>query len=205
MRFATAAALVLAVVVAPLTRAAAWSPDPQVQRVLTRGQAWAEVLPDAQGAGLIHAAIDIPAPPKTVWSVMTDCKLASRLIISVTSCKVLRADPGARWDIREQVTKGGVFFPSLRNIFRSDYQPYSLIRFHRLGGDLKIEEGEWRLEPLDGGAGTRVIYINRVALDIWAPAFLVRAGAKRDTPKALMNLRRESLAAVRQETANNDS
>jgi hypothetical protein len=189
-----AALLAAAAAVGP---ACAWAPDPQIERTLAGGQAWAEVLPDAGGAGLIHAAIDIAAPPRVVWSVMTDCRLASRLVISVTSCKVLQSDPKSRWDIREQVTRGGIFFPALHNVFRSDYQPYSLIRFHRLSGDLKIEEGEWRLEPIDGGAGTRVIYINRVALDIWAPAFLVRAGVKKDTPKVLLNLRRESVAAAR--------
>ena len=83
---------------------------------------------------------------------MTDCRLASKLVVNVTSCKVLQSDAKARWDVREQVTRGGLFFPPIHNVFRSDYQPYSQIRFHRLSGDLKIEEGEWRLEPLDGGA-----------------------------------------------------
>jgi hypothetical protein len=129
---------------------------------------------------------------------MTDCRLASKLVVTVTSCKVLQSDPNARWDVREQVTRGGLFFPSIHNVFRSDYQPYSLIRFHRLSGDLKIEEGEWRLEPLAGGAGTRVTYINRVAVNLFAPAFMVRAGIKRDTPKVLMNLRRESVAVAHQ-------
>ena len=182
------------------TAASAWAPDLQVDRQLRQGQAWAEVLPDRDGAGLIHAAIDIPAPPKTVWSIMTDCRLAAKLVISVTSCKVLQSDPRAGWDVREQVTRGGLFFPSLRNVFRSDYQPFSLIRFHRLAGDLKIEEGEWRLEALNGGAATRVIYVNRVAVNLFAPAFLVRAGIKHDTPQVLLNLRRESLAAAHQGT-----
>jgi hypothetical protein len=187
----------MAAIVAPTCPLLAWAPDPGVERTLAEGKAWAEVLPDTDGAGLIHAAIDIAAPPKTVWSVMTDCRLASKLVVSVTSCKVLQSDPQARWDVREQVTRGGLFFPAIRNVFRSDYQPYSEIRFHRLSGDLKIEEGEWRLEPLDGGAATRVIYVNRVAVNLFAPAFMVRAGIRKDTPKVLMNLRRESLAAIR--------
>ena len=196
-----AAVVVLAIVAAPACPAFAWAPDQRVEKTLAQGQAWAEVLPDTDGAGLIHAAIDIAAPPKTVWSVMTDCRLAAKLVATVTSCKVLQSDPQARWDVREQVTRGGLFFPALHNVYRSDYQRYSLIRFHRLSGDLKIDEGEWRLEPLDGGAGTRVIYVNRVAVNLFAPAFLVRAGIKNDTPKVLMNLRRESLAAVHQASA----
>jgi len=199
-----AAFILLAVVAAPIRSAFAWAPDSRVEKTLAQGQAWAEVLPDTDGAGLIHAAIDIAAPPKTVWTVMTDCRLAAKLVVTITSCKVLQSDPRARWDVREQVTRGGLFFPALHNVYRSDYQRYSLIRFHRLSGDFKIEEGEWRLEPLDGGAGTRVIYINRVAVNLFAPVFLVRAGIKSDTPKVLMNLRRESLAAVRQASAGAD-
>jgi hypothetical protein len=198
-----AVALLIAVAV-PIGPAFAWAPDPAVEKVLSRGQAWAEVLPDRDGAGLIHAAIDIAAPPRTVWSVMTDCRLASRLVTTVTSCQVLQSDPQAQWDVREQVTRGGVFFPALHNVFRSDYRPYSQIRFHRLSGDLKIEEGEWRLEPLDGGAATRVVYTNRVAVNLFAPAFIVRAGIRNDTPKVLMNLRRESLAAKKSPRACGD-
>ena len=200
MKLSPAVCAVYAAVVMLATAASAWAPDMKVDRQLRQGQAWAEVLPDRDGAGLIHAAIDIAAPPKTVWSIMTDCRLAAKLVSSVTSCKVLQSDPRAGWDVREQVTRGGLFFPSLRNVFRSDYQPFSLIRFHRLAGDLKIEEGEWRLEALNGGAATRVIYVNRVAVNLFAPAFLVRAGIKHDTPQVLLNLRRESLAASHQGT-----
>lgn len=177
--------------------ALAWAPSAQVQRQLTDGQAWAEVLPDAGGAAVIHAAIDIAAPPKTVWSIMTDCRMAARLVTTVTSCKVVQGDPKSGWDVREQVTRGNFFMPAIRNVFRSDYQPYSLIRFRKVGGDLKAEDGEWVLQPLNGGSRTRVIYINRVAADIPLPAGLVRAGMRRDTPKVLVNLRREAMAAAK--------
>ena len=195
MKPAVPAVLLAGAIVAAASPSLAWAPDPAVERTLAQGKAWAEVVPDTEGAGLIHAAIDIAAPPRTVWSVLTDCRLAAKLVATVTRCTVVQADPQARWDVRDQVTRGGLFFPALRNVFRSDYQPYSLIRFHRVSGDLRIEEGEWRLEPIDGGAGTRVIYTNRVAVNLIAPAFIVRAGIRRDTPKVLMNLRRESLAA----------
>ncbi len=158
--------------------------------------AWADVQPSTDGAGLIHAAINIAAPPRTVWAVMTDCRMASRLITTMTSCRIVDGDQRSGWDVREQVTKANFFVPEMRNVFRSDYHPYTVIRFHRTSGDLKIMEGEWRLEPINGGAGTQLIYVNRIAANVVAPAFLVRASLKRDTPKALMNLRRESVQAA---------
>jgi hypothetical protein len=87
--------------------------------------------------------------------------------------------------------------PTVHNVFRSDYQPYSVIRFRKAGGDLKVEDGEWLLQPLNGGTATRVIYINHVDANILAPAALVRAVMRRDTPKVMVNLRRESLAAAK--------
>ena len=194
---AGAAPILAAALLASASGAMAWSPDAQAQRSLTRGEPWADVAPSTDGAAVIHAAIDIAAPPRAVWAVMTDCKMASRLVVTVTVCKIIQGDERAGWDVREQVTRGNLFVPGIRNVFRSDYQPYTLIRFHRLSGDLRIEEGEWRLAPIDGGAGTQVIYVNRVAANITAPAFLVRAGMKHDTSDVLMNLRRESLALAR--------
>jgi hypothetical protein len=176
----------------------AWAPDAGQQRSLVGGKTVSEVSAADDGAGLIHAAIDIAAPPKVVWTVMNDCRIIRKLITSAVDCRILQGDAGrGGWDVRETVTKGGFFVPTIHNVYRSDYQPYSLIRFRKAGGDLRVEEGEWRLEALNGGAGTRVIYVNLVAANILAPGPLVREGMRKDTAKVLVNLRRESLAVAR--------
>jgi hypothetical protein len=191
-------AIIALVVLALPPAASAWAPDARQQSALTGGKIVSEVLPADDGAGLIHAAIDIDAPPKVVWAVMNDCRYIRRLITSAVDCRILQGDAGrSGWDVRETVTKGGFFIPTIHNIYRSDYQPYSLIRFRKAGGDLRVEEGEWRLEALDGGAGTRVIYVNLVAANILVPGGLVREGMRKDTAKVLVNLRRESLSAPR--------
>lgn len=191
------AILALIVLAVPLG-AVAWAPDAGQQRLLVGGKTVSEVVAGDDGAGLIHAAIDIAAPPKVVWSVMNDCRYIRKLITSAVDCRILQGDAGrGGWDIRETVTRGGFFIPTIHNVYRSDYQPYSLIHFRKAGGDLRVEEGEWRLEALNGGAGTRVIYVNLVAANILAPASLVREGMRKDTAKVLVNLRRESLTAPR--------
>ena len=178
------------------SRSLAWDPDTATAQSLARGGVFADVTGEAQGVGLVRAAIDIAAPPQLVWRVMTDCRETPKLITSAAPCRVLSADPAGAWDVREQVTKGGLIIPDIRNVYRSDYQPYALIRFHRVAGDLRVEEGEWRLVPLDGGRGTRVLYLNRLAANLVAPDFLVREGLRRDTPKVLENLRRECLSKL---------
>ena len=163
-------------------------------RALSAGQPYSEVSSAADGAGLIHAVIDVPAPPKLVWTVMNDCRVIQKLITSAQSCRVIQGDADhGGWDVKETVTKGYLFIPSIHNVYRSDYQPYSLIRFRKAGGDLKVEQGEWRLEALNNGSATRVYYENLVAADIMLPASLVREGMRRDTAKVLVNLRKEVL------------
>jgi len=159
---------------------------------LRAGLPWITVGLDGDAA-LIHAAIDIPAPAERIWKAMTDCRYAARLVTNVTRCRVLSQGPG--WDIREHVTAGNMFLPTLRNVFRSDYEPYRRIRFQRVDGDLKAMQGEWGLTAFNEGKWTRVTYENRLAARILAPAAMVRAGLRKDTPKVLVNLRNVSTGA----------
>jgi hypothetical protein len=171
--------------------ALAWAPTASAEQDLKDGRPVSQVDPAPDGAVMIHAAIDIPAPPKVVWTVMSDCAKANRLVVTVTSCRILQSDPAHNTEVRETVTKGNLIVPTIHNVVREELQPYSLIKFKKAGGDLKEEQGEWRLVAMDGGSGTRVIYENLVSADIMAPAPLVRAGMRRDVAKVMMNLKRE--------------
>jgi uncharacterized protein YndB with AHSA1/START domain len=191
MRASPIAALIAAAAALTASQALAWDPPAAAMASLRAGGAWADVAAEPQGVGLIHGVVDIAAPPQAVWRVMTDCRETPKLITSADPCRVISADPKGAWDVREQVTRGSLLTPTIHNIYRSDYQPFTLIRFHRVGGDLKLEDGEWRLVPLNGGRATRVLYTNRIATNLLAPAALVQAALKNDTPKVLLNLRRE--------------
>ena len=168
---------------------------PRAESVLGRGQPFVEVRRDPDGeSGLILGAIEIDAPAEAVFRVVTDCELAPRMVASLKSCRVLERDPAGRWDVREYVSKM-TFLPPVRNVFRSDYEPPGRVRFHRVGGDLKVFEGEWRIEP--EGAGVRVIYENRVSAPFRVPGYLARLGLRLEVPQALLALRREVLAQAR--------
>src|SRR6201996_8905651 len=119
-------------------------PD-HAQAQLDRGRPYVEVSPGADGtSGVILAAIDVAAPQAAVWSVMTDCDLAPRMVANLKSCRVLERDPQGRWDIREEVSKM-TFMPSVRTVYREDFDPPHSMVFHATGGDLQIFEGQWRL------------------------------------------------------------
>jgi hypothetical protein len=167
----------------------AWAPTGQALATLATGRPWVSVTVDPAGeAALIRAAIDIPAPPEKVWTAMIDCRNAGLMVTNVASCRILSQGPG--WDVREHVTRGGPLIPAIRNVFRSDYEPFRRIRFHRVEGDLKAMRGEWGLIPLAAGRGTRVTYENHLSVRLFAPPALIRAGLRKDTPKVLENLRR---------------
>jgi hypothetical protein len=155
------------------------------------------VTPDAHGAaGVIHGQVDIDAPRAVVWAIMIDCGRAASLMVNVRYCHVLQRDPAGRWDVREQATKASLL-PGVRIVMRSDYDAPHTVAFHRTDGDFKILEGEWRLEPLDGGARTRVFYESRMSSPFVAPGFIVRAVLRADLPTTLENLRKASEAQVK--------
>ncbi|RAK59553.1 polyketide cyclase [Phenylobacterium hankyongense] len=185
--WACAAALFLA---AP---AAAFDLPPRAMAALAQGRPYVDVQPDPDGSsGLIRAAIDVPAPVTVIWTVMTDCDLAPKLVADLKSCRVLEADPAGAWDVREYISRM-TFLPPVRNVFRSDYEPERRIRFRRTAGDLAVFDGEWRLEPQAAGA-VRVFYESRVTAPFHVPGPLARIALRREVPTALLALRRASVA-----------
>jgi uncharacterized membrane protein len=184
-----ALALLFALVAATAVRAA--EPAATGDAALRQGRPLVDVRADPGGdGGVIRAAIDIAAPPEVVFRVVTDCELAPKMVSSLKSCRILERDPAGRWDVREQVSKM-TLLPSVRNVFRSDYDPPGYVRFHRVDGDLKVYEGEWRIEPLPGG--TRVSYFSRVSTPFRVPRAFARMSLRMQVPQALLALRRECL------------
>jgi uncharacterized membrane protein len=189
-------ALFLAAALLAPSAAAALELPARAEALLERGRPYVEVRPDADGSsGMIRAAIDVAAPEAVVWAVMTDCDLAPTMVANLKSCRILERDPQGRWDIREEVTRP-IFTPSVRTVYREDFEPTHRMTFHRTDGDLKVLEGEWRLEP--HGEAVRVTYEARVAAPFAVPGWVARLAMRRDVPQALLALRREALARAGQ-------
>jgi len=168
---------------------------------LRKGRPYVEVRSDPGGdGGMIRASIEIAAPPEVVFQVVTDCDLAPKMVTSLKSCRILKRDPAGRWDVREQVSKM-TLLPSVRNVFRSEYDPPHHVSFHRVDGDLRVYDGDWWIEPVEGGS--RVTYESRVSTPFRVPGPLARWGMRMQVPQALQALRRESLARVAGAAASN--
>jgi hypothetical protein len=175
--------------------ALAWVPSPGEALSLSKGQMILEVTPDKDGvSGAIRAGIEIEARPDAVWRALVDCDLAAKMVANLHSCRVLERDPEGRFDIREHVSKPVLFFPPVRNIFRSDYDPPRGFRIHRTGGDLKVLEGQWKLISLRDGARTRALYEGRAAAPFSVPRPIARLVLREQVATGLIALRRESMA-----------
>lgn len=171
--------------------------SPEQIATLATGSAVVDVTADPEGgAGVVRAAIDIPAEPGQVWATMIDCERAPRFVKGLKSCRVLERDNAGLWDVREHIVQWLSLLPSTRSEFRSEYVQERSIRFRRTGGDLKALDGEWQLMPLKQGRGTRLTYVARVDPGLPLPDAMVRAAIEADLPRTLEALRHEAVSAT---------
>jgi uncharacterized protein YndB with AHSA1/START domain len=172
--------------------------DPAWIARLEAGEIALDVHPDPRGqGGEVRAVIDIAAPPAIVWGAILDCERAARMTPSVKRCRVLSRTEDGRSEMREHLVRWSFLAPAIRSFSRLELDPRRTIRFRCTGGDIKVCDGSWRLEPLAGGRSTRVIYENRATAPYALPAGFVTMAMRRDVPAALKALRRESLEASR--------
>lgn len=139
----------------------------------------------------VFGAIDINASAETIWNVMLDCPRNVKMVKDMKSCKVLETSPDGNWDIREQKIRVSVLLPKTRSVFRSDYITYQEIRIRKEAGDMKIQDGLWKLTPLANGK-TRLTYRAAMQPNFPAPKSFIRKGMKKEIPNVLKNLRKES-------------
>jgi uncharacterized membrane protein len=153
------------------------------------------VEPDTKvNAAHVRASIDIAAPPPIVWAVITDCARSPHIIPNLESCRIIKHDPGGRWDIREHIINWASQMPKLRTVVRTSYELGHRMLFKRVDGDMRISEGKWRVEPMANAHATRLYYNAPVAPSFPAPEFLVERTVHTDLPNVLRAIQSASLS-----------
>jgi len=147
---------------------------------------------EARSAAHVRASIDIAAPPQTVWSVITDCARAPRIIPNLESCHILKHDPAGHWDIREHVINWAALMPKIHTVVRTNYETGKRIIFKRVDGDMRVSQGEWKLEP--NAHGTHLSYNALVAPNFPVPEFMIEHAVHEDMPNMLRAIERASEA-----------
>jgi ribosome-associated toxin RatA of RatAB toxin-antitoxin module len=185
--------LVLAVL-PPLAVAAAgdWTADPAVQRRLAAGQvvvAAASVVDPEHPRGHVSAAVRIDSSPEAIWSVMTDCRQARLFVPGLKGCRRIDGASDGSWEDIEHEVRYSWWLPTVRYVFRAQYDRPHRIDTRRISGDLKEEEGTWRLTPAADAAATIVEYEVYIDPGFWIPQALITRSLRKDLPAALAGLR----------------
>ena len=137
----------------------------------------------------VSAVIDIGASPAAVWAVLADCARAPEVIPHLESCRIVERDSSGRWDIREHIINPPLL-PRIRTLVRNDFNPPRRFAFKLIGGDMRVSDGAWTLQPLNGG--TRVSYDAVIAPKFSAPQFLITRALSQDFPAMLKSIQRAS-------------
>jgi ribosome-associated toxin RatA of RatAB toxin-antitoxin module len=185
-------ALVLALFeTAAVAAQSTWVTDPAIQQRLAAGEVVVATtaIDPAHPRGRVRAAVRIPAAPDEIWKIVTDCREALSFVPGLRHCRLVDGAADGSWQDVEHEMRYSWLLPTVRYVFRADYDRPHRIDFHRISGDLKEEEGTWLFTPTADGAGTVVEYEVYVDPGFWIPQALVAPTLRRDTRTVLTGLR----------------
>ena len=168
-----------------------WVRDPAIQQRLAAGEVVVatSAIDPAHPRGRVRAAVRIPAAPDAIWKIVTDCREALSFVPGLRHCRLVEGAADGSWQDVEHEVRYSWLLPTVRYVFRADYDRPHRIDFHRISGDLKEEEGTWRFTPTADGVGTVVEYEVYVDPGFWIPRALVAPTLRRDSRAVLTALR----------------
>ena len=169
-----------------------WLAEPSVQLRLAAGEVVVQTATAADPAhprGLVRAAVFIRAPAETIWTVITDCRQTVSFVPGLRRCRSIARAADGRWEDIEHEVRYSWFMPTVRYVFRAEYDRPHRIDFHRISGDLKEQEGTWLLTQTPDGAATIVEYDLYLEPGFWVPQILINRTLRKDLPAILTGLR----------------
>jgi len=156
---------------------------------------WTE--PETGGAPTYCAEGVIDAPPAEVWKLVSKCADYVKNMPSISASKELsrEGDESTKFTTVCEVTADVPFpFSDLTSVSRATLtvdaksgnyaREWTLIR-----GDYEVNEGSWRLVPVDGGAKTKVTYRIHVKPKLALPDSMIRRTQETRLPQVIQYLR----------------
>ena len=145
------------------------------------------VLDKAEQTGRANATVRIRAGREVVWSLITSCAEALKLVPGLVDCKVLETAPDRSWQRIRHVMDYSWLVPRLTYEILATYEKPARVSIERVSGDLSTLKVSWILKS--DGDYTIAQYSVDLAPGFWVPRWLVRGALKRDLPKMLRALR----------------
>jgi hypothetical protein len=147
----------------------------------------AVALDAGEQSGSASATVRIHARREVIWSLITSCAEALRLVPGLVACEVMETAPDGSWQRIRHVLDYSWYVPKLTYEIRASYDRPSRVSIDRISGDLRILRGSWALQS--DGDYTIAHYAVDLAPGFWVPRWIVRAALRRDLPKMLRALR----------------
>jgi ribosome-associated toxin RatA of RatAB toxin-antitoxin module len=144
-------------------------------------------LDAGEQSGSASASVRIHARREVVWSLITSCAEALRLVPGLKACDVVETAPDRTWQRIRHVMDYSWYAPKLTYEIRASYDQPSRVSIERISGDLARLRGSWQLQS--DGDDTIAHYSVDLAPGFWVPRWLVRGALRRDLPKMLRALR----------------
>jgi hypothetical protein len=177
----------LLLIAAVLPRTAAKSEDLAGESAQRGDIEIAVALDASEQNGSATASVKIHARREVVWSLITSCAEAVRLVPGLVACDVMETAPDRSWQRIRHVLDYSWYVPRLTYELRASYDPPARVSIERISGDLRVLSGSWSLEG--GGDYTIAHYAINLAPGFWVPRWIVRSALRRDLPKMLRALR----------------
>ncbi len=124
---------------------------------------------EAQGVYSVSARLWVPAPPATVWAVLTDYDHVAGFTHDIQASRLVERRDGVC--IVEQRGRG-VLGLAVRVRLRVVERSPDEIQFEALDGDFRVYRGAFRLMPQ--GEGTEVAYVLDSQGKFWIPPWIGR-------------------------------
>jgi hypothetical protein len=144
-------------------------------------------LDAGEQSGSASASVRIHARREVVWSLITSCAEAVRLVPGLKACDVVETAPDRAWQRIRHVMDYSWYAPKLTYEIRAMYDEPSRVSIERISGDLARLRGSWQLQS--DGDDTIAHYAVDLAPGFWVPRWIVRGALRRDLPKMLRALR----------------
>ena len=147
----------------------------------------AVALDSGEQSGRAKATVRMHARREVVWSLITSCPEAMRMIPGLIACNVLETAADRSWQRIRHVMNYSWYVPTVTYEIRASYQKPVHVAIERVSGDLRNLSGSWDLES--DGDFTIARYTVDLAPGFWVPLWVVHAALRRDLPKMLRSLR----------------
>jgi hypothetical protein len=140
------------------------------------------------GTFLARGSIDLPVPPQSAFTILTDYERLPTFITAMDSSRVLQRDSTGVL-VRQIGTAALVVPRRVRIDLRFTEDAPRILRFEIASGDFPVYYGSWKLDPAP--PGSRLVYTLTMKPPSFIPQFIVRPFVERLLCRTLRQVRAE--------------